>query len=93
VKHQDCAAHLIGYIRPQTLGCPLIPFEDRVNKAVVRIRSKSNFQWTENPVRWLDRIAKQIKKLALVDEETLNTGAYAPQGGFNQTNKTNKIVP
>ena len=75
-------------IRSQALGSPLIPFEDRVDKAVTRIRAKSNFQWTENQVRWLDRITKQIKQQALVDQETLNTGAYASQGGFNRVNKS-----
>ena len=88
VKHEDCAAKLIGYIRSQALGCPLIPFEDRVDKAVTRIRSKSNFQWTQEQIRWLDRIVTQIKKQALVDKDSLNAGAFNSAGGFNRINKS-----
>lgn len=88
VKHQDCAAHLIGYIRSQALGSPLVPFEQRVDQAVTRIRSKSDFQWTENQIRWLERIVTQIKKQALVDKDSLNTGAFNSAGGFNRINKS-----
>lgn len=88
VKHEDCAAKLIGYIRSQALGSPLISFEDRVDKAVTSIRSKSNFQWTQDQVRWLDRIVTQIKKQALVDKDSLNTGAFDSAGGFNRINKS-----
>lgn len=88
VKHEDCAARLIGYIRSQALGCPLIPFEKRVDQAVVRIRSKSNFQWTQAQVRWLDRIVTQIKKQAVVDEDSLNAGAFNSAGGYKRINKS-----
>ena len=88
VKHQDCAATLIGYIRSQALGSPLIAFEDRVDRAANRLRSSTEFKWTQNQRRWLDRIVNQIKKQTLVDHESLQSGAFASAGGFNVINKS-----
>lgn len=65
-----------------------MPFEQRVDQAFTRIRSKSDFQWTENQIRWLERIVTQIKKQALVDKDSLNTGAFNSAGGFNRINKS-----
>ncbi|MBK1877975.1 type I restriction-modification system endonuclease [Pelagicoccus mobilis] len=88
VKHQDCAATLIGYIRSQALGSPLIPFEERVERAAQQLRSSTEFQWTQNQRRWLDRIVNQIKKQTLVDRDSLQSGAFASAGGFNVINKS-----
>jgi len=88
VKHEICAAKLIGYIRAQALGSPLIPYEQRVDATVQRILAKPDFRWSENQKRWLDRIAKQIKSATVVDHDSLQSGAYASAGGFNTINKS-----
>jgi len=87
-KHQDCPARLVGYIRSQALGSPLIPFEQRVDAAVSRVLSTTSFQWTQNQRRWLERIAKQIKKEGVVDHDSLQAGAFASAGGFGTINKS-----
>ncbi|MCX6875250.1 MAG: hypothetical protein NTW21_15800 [Verrucomicrobia bacterium] len=87
-KHLDCAARLIGYIRSQALGSPLVPFEQRVDAAVARVLSSTNFLWTQNQRRWLERIAKQVKKEVVVDRASLQLGAFASAGGFSTINKS-----
>ena len=88
VKHEICAAKLLGYIRAQALGSPLLPYEQRVDAAVQRIQARPDFRWTENQKRWLARIAKQIKSTIVVDRDSLQAGAYASAGGFNTINKS-----
>lgn len=88
VKHENCAARLIGYIRAQALGSLLISFEERVEQAAERVMANTDFQWTQNQQRWLDRIVKQIKSEVIVDHESLKSGAFASAGGFNTINKS-----
>ncbi len=87
-KHQDCPARLVGYIRSQALGCPLVPFEHRVDAAVRRIVSTKDFLWTQPQRKWLERIAKQIKQEGVVDQNSLQAGAFAAAGGFATINKS-----
>lgn len=87
-KHQDCPARLVGYIRSQALGCPLVPFDQRVDAAVNRIVSTKNFLWTQPQRKWLERIAKQIKQEGVVDQNSLQAGAFAAAGGFATINKS-----
>ena len=60
VKNEDIAATIIGYIRSLALGSPLIAYEERVNGALKKI--KASQKWTPNQLRWLDRLAEQMKK-------------------------------
>ncbi|MGJ8697760.1 MAG: type I restriction-modification system endonuclease [Verrucomicrobiaceae bacterium] len=88
VKHEMCAAKLLGYIRAQALGSPLLPYEQRVDAAAQRILAKPDFRWTENQKRWLSRIVNQIKSSTIVDRDSLQAGAYASAGGFDTINKS-----
>lgn len=88
VKHEMCAAKILGYIRAQALGSPLLPYEQRVDAAAERILAKPDFRWTENQKRWLSRIVKQIKDSVIVDRDSLQAGAFASAGGFDTINKS-----
>lgn len=79
-KHEDIAATLIGYIRQLALGSPLVPFEQRVDKAMGRLLARR--PWNPQQRRWLDRIARTLKDKVVVDEATFNQGAYVSNGGF-----------
>ena len=79
VKNEDIAATIIGYIRSLSLGSPLIAYEERVNTALKKI--KSSQKWTPNQVRWLDRLAEQMKQNIIVDEEALNSTPFKERGG------------
>lgn len=83
--NQDIAATIIGFIRQQALGSPLIPYDERVNRAMARILSSQ--PWTMPQRKWLERIGKQLRVETIVDREALDRGQFKAQGGFNRLNK------
>ncbi|MBN9416363.1 MAG: type I restriction-modification system endonuclease [Candidatus Eremiobacteraeota bacterium] len=83
--NQDIAASIIGFIRQKALGSPLIPYEERVDKALKKVLSTR--PWTDPQRKWLDRIAKQLKKEVIVDHHALDQGEFAAHGGFQTINK------
>lgn len=87
-RNEDIAARLIGYIRQLALGSPLIPFEQRVDRALKKILASQT--WTPPQQKWLERIAKSVKESVVVDETTFSKGAYANQGGFRIVNEAFK---
>ncbi|MBU1643053.1 type I restriction-modification system endonuclease, partial [bacterium] len=78
-KNEDIAATIIGYIRSTALGSPLVAYEERVSSALQKI--KSSQKWSPNQVRWLDRLAEQMKKNIIIDEEALNSTPFKEKGG------------
>lgn len=85
VSNQDIAASIIGYIRQVALGCPLVPYNERVRLAMDKIQTSR--QWTGPQRKWLDRIGKQLLVETVVDHEALDRGQFGVQGGFNRLNK------
>ncbi len=84
-KNEDIAATIIGYIRQLALGSPLVPYAERVDRAVSRLKKARKF--TDPQVKWLDRIAKQMKHETIVDKAALDTGQFKSDGGFARLNK------
>jgi type I restriction enzyme R subunit len=83
--NQQSAASIIGFIRCAALGSPLIPYEQRVAKAMEKIyKSKP---WTEPQRNWLKRFEKQIRQEVILDDDSLNSGQFQTTGGFNRINK------
>ena len=78
-KNQDIAARLIGHIRRAAIGDALLPFEQRVDIALGRI--KSSKEWQPVQLQWLDRIANSIKEKVVLDDDTFKTGNYKRNGG------------
>ncbi len=85
VTNQDIAASIIGFIRQKALGSALVPYEERVDRALKKILASQ--AWKEPQRKWLDRIAKQLKKEVIVDRQALDQGEFAAQGGFQLINK------
>ena len=81
----EIAASIIGLIRQRALGCPLVPYEERVDRALQKILAKR--AWTQPQQNWLERIAKQMKQETVVDRDALNQGQFKSKGGFNRLNK------
>jgi type I restriction enzyme R subunit len=67
------------------LGSPLVPFEERVDRALKKIIQSK--QWTDTQKQWLNRLAKQIKKEIIVDSTSLEEGAFQSNGGQKQLDK------
>ena len=85
LRNEDIAATIVGFIRQQALGDPLIPYEKRVDAAVSAVLSEH--EWTSAQRGWLQRIAKQLKQEVILDHDALSRGAFANHGGFKHLNK------
>ena len=68
--NQAMAASIMGYIRQAALGDPLVPYDQRVDKALQRILASRS--WTTPQRQWLQRIANQTKAITIVDREALD---------------------
>ncbi|MDN3696184.1 type I restriction-modification system endonuclease [Vibrio cortegadensis] len=78
-KNQDVAARLIGHIRQAAIGDALLPFEDRVDQALEKIKAQK--EWSDEQFNWLDRLASSIKDKVVLDDDTFKTGNYKRKGG------------
>jgi type I restriction enzyme R subunit len=84
-KNQDIAATIIGFIRQRALGSPLVAYSERVDRAVAKVLAAGT--WTAPQKRWLERIAEQVKKEVVVDEEAFTKGAFVNAGGWKGVDK------
>ena len=86
--NQDMAASIMGYIRQAALGDPLVPYEQRVEKALQQILASK--PWTTPQRQWLQKIANQTKAITIVDREALDDDALLFRregGGWPRLNK------
>lgn len=70
LTNQDIAARIIGYIRKAAIGDALIPWEQRVDRALERLLAAQ--PWTKPQRDWLQRIARQTKANLIVDRAALD---------------------
>ncbi|MBD1924244.1 type I restriction-modification system endonuclease [Microcoleus sp. FACHB-831] len=84
--NEDIAASIIGFIRQAALGNALVPYGDRVDKAMKKILASR--AWTAPQRKWLERIGQQLKTEVIVDRDAFDRGAFKAQGGgFERINK------
>lgn len=83
--NEEIAASVIGFIRNQALGSPLVPYEERVGRALKKILASR--AWTMPQRRWLERIGKQLKVETVVDREALDHGQFKAEGGYARLDK------
>jgi type I restriction enzyme R subunit len=79
LSNKDVAASIIGYIRQQALGEPLVPYSERVARAMHKILSSR--QWTDVQRKWLERIEKQLLAEVVVDRQALDSEQFREAGG------------
>lgn len=85
-KQEEIVADIIAFIRQQAIGSPLESNEERVKRAVARI--KREYYLTKPQENWMNRIEKVMLKEVVIDKETFNTGSFKSQGGgFQRLNK------
>jgi type I restriction enzyme R subunit len=75
---QTIAAGIVGYIRQAALGEALVPFDQRVAKAMQRIYQEH--AWTPVQRRWLERLAKQLVHEVVVDRPVVQRN-FESDGG------------
>ncbi|WP_290984267.1 type I restriction-modification system endonuclease [Hyphomicrobium sp.] len=84
-RNEDIAASIIGFVRQAALKEPLLPYDERVKRALATIlKSKP---WTDPQRQWLQRIGEQMQKEIVVDRQALDADPFAQHGGFNRLNK------
>ncbi|KIG16335.1 Type I restriction-modification system, restriction subunit R [Enhygromyxa salina] len=85
--NQEMAASIIGFIRGQALGSPLVPYPRRVQAALDRILASRD--WTGPQRKWLARIGKQLVEQKVVDRAVIDQDeAFSQAGGFTRLDKT-----
>lgn len=83
-SNQDIAAGIVAYIRQAALGEPLVPFEQRVARAMQRIYSMHS--WTNPQRKWLDRLSRELVRETVLDRQSVNE-CFASLGGYAGLNK------
>ncbi|MBB4636473.1 type I restriction-modification system endonuclease [Longimicrobium terrae] len=84
--NQDIAATIIGYVRQAALREPLVPYEERVGRALRKILSSR--AWLAPQRQWLERIGRQMVLETVVDRAALDSGLFLEQGGgFDRINR------
>ncbi|MCC0057773.1 MAG: type I restriction-modification system endonuclease [Hyphomicrobiaceae bacterium] len=84
-KNEDIAASIIGFVRQAALKEPLMPYDERVSRAMTNILKSK--QWTNPQRQWLQRIGEQLRKEIVVDRAALDDEPFQQHGGFNRLNK------
>jgi type I restriction enzyme, R subunit len=81
MTNQEIAARIVGYIRQAALGDPLIPFEQRVDRALQSMLATR--AWSNPQRQWLQKIAAQTKANLLVDRAAIDepTLIFKREGG------------
>lgn len=70
LTNQDIAARIVGYIRQAAIGDALVPYDQRVDRALAGILASRS--WTSPQRQWLQKIAAQTKANLLVDRAALD---------------------
>jgi len=83
--NEEIAASIIGYVRQAALGDALLPYGERVQRAMKKILTSQ--AWTPPQRKWLERIGKQLEQEYVVDREALDQGAFKTEGGFARIDK------
>lgn len=81
----DIAASILGYIRQAALGDALVPYGQRVDRALTSILASR--AWDVHQTKWLRRIAEQMKASTVVDQAALSDRPFLDAGGFPRLNK------
>jgi type I restriction enzyme R subunit len=74
MTNQDIAARIVGHIRRAAIGDALLPYSERVDRALAHLLAHppAGKPWNTQQRDWLKRIAAQTKANTLVDREALD---------------------
>ncbi len=85
LKNEEIAADIISLIRQQALGSSLLSHDERIKKAVERL--KKNHSFSKMETGWIERIEKNLLQETVLDKSTFNAGSFKTAGGFDKINK------
>jgi type I restriction enzyme R subunit len=84
-KNQDIAADIISYIRTLAIGDALISHEERIRKAVEKVRTMNN--WNKTQLKWIERFEKQLLQENVLQKSDLDQAPFNVDGGFHRLDK------
>jgi len=92
MTNQDIAARIVGYIRQAAIGDALVPYAERVDRALQHLLTHppAGKVWSTPQRDWLKRIAAQTKANVLVDRAAIDDPDLIftrEGGGFNRLDK------
>ena len=90
LKNEDITADIIGFIRQQALGDALVSHEERIKRAMQKVKGLR--QWTKSQEGWLSWIEKQLLKETIVDRDSFDRDSFdrepfKGEGGFAKIDK------
>lgn len=86
VSNRDMAADIISLIRRAALGSPLVSHEERVHRAMERLRKNHHFTKTEED--WLKQFEAVMKNEEIFNRDNLDEDIrFKRRGGFKTINK------
>lgn len=88
ISDQDIVADIIAHVRTSALGSPLVSHEERISRAVQKI--KSSRKWNPTQIKWLNKIESQLLAESIVTIEDLNKPPFSIDGGLNKLEKVFK---
>ena len=83
--NEDVAATVVGFIRSQALGSPLVPYDERVRRGLQKVLAAHD--WTTPQQKWLERLAAQVQENTVVDRAALDEAPFHQTGGLRKLNK------
>lgn len=83
--NEEIAADIISFIRSQALGSQLLGHNERIQKAISKLKVAHNFSKME--LDWIDHIEKFLLTETVLGEETFNLGGFRDFGGYNRIDK------
>ncbi|MEJ8756794.1 type I restriction-modification system endonuclease [Pontibacter sp. H259] len=85
VKNQDIAADIIAFIRTMAIGITLESREERIKRAVNKVRSMCS--WNKVQLNWINRFESQLLAETVLQVEDLNKEPFKDSGGFQKLDK------
>lgn len=87
VTNVEIAADIISLIRSYALGAELLGHEDKINRAVARLKAAHNFSARE--LEWLDYIEMYLLNESLINPAVFDEAntAFKEEGGFKRIDK------
>jgi type I restriction enzyme R subunit len=83
--NDEVAASIIGFIRQAALGDPLVPYAERIDRAVRTVAGRRDLSSLQR--RWLERIAAELKRQTLLDAEAFDQHPFRQDGGYRRFNR------
>lgn len=84
MTNEEITADIIAFVRQKAIGSVLMSKEERVKKAMTKI--KKEFKFTPLQEKWLQKIEKYMIKEVIIDKEVFEVGNFKREGGFKRYN-------